>query len=225
VGWRNAPRNEDDLETAIAQLRYIAARKELKVLQGARPPHNQTLFDRFWERYDPDPASEGNELKSEYYERVAISNSSFSWARFPGWKSDRGRMYILYGEPSVRERFESTFDQPAMERWQYDEADRTFVFVDEFGFGEYRLVPDLQAWATDRDFAVIRRPQRCQPLRIGIVAPGRARGSGAPGNQACDWLRDRGHVPCGSIPPCWRVHGHLAGTDGCGRMLAAGRAV
>lgn len=145
VGWRNAPRTEDDLATAIAQLRYIAARKELKQLEAARPPHNQTLFDRFWARYDPDPESPGNELKHEYYERVAISNASFSWARFPGWKSDRGRIYILYGEPGRRERFESTFDQPAMERWYYDASDRTFVFVDEFGFGEFRLVPDARS--------------------------------------------------------------------------------
>ncbi|MCB1046386.1 MAG: GWxTD domain-containing protein [Calditrichaeota bacterium] len=144
VRWRNVPQTVDDLESAIAQLRYIAPRKELKLIQNARPPHNQTLFDRFWQRYDPDPESEENELKREYYERVGISNNSFSWARFPGWKSDRGRVYILYGEPSVRERFESTFDQPALERWVYHESDRSFVFVDEYGFGEFRLVPDAQ---------------------------------------------------------------------------------
>ncbi len=144
VRWQNGPVSREDLDTAIAQLRYIAGRRDLKDMQNSRPPHNRNLFEQFWERYDPDPETEENELKEEYYDRVAVSNASFAWARFPGWKSDRGRVYILYGEPTTREFYEESFEKPAMERWVYAENDREYYFVDEHGFGEFRLVPELE---------------------------------------------------------------------------------
>lgn len=52
----------------------------------------------FWERRDPTPGTPENEFKEEHYQRLAFANQHFA-ANIPGWESDRGRIYIVYGPP------------------------------------------------------------------------------------------------------------------------------
>jgi len=52
----------------------------------------------FWERRNPRPGSSENKFKEQHYRRLAYANTHFA-AGVPGWKTDRGRMYILYGPP------------------------------------------------------------------------------------------------------------------------------
>jgi GWxTD domain-containing protein len=58
----------------------------------------EQFIEQFWLRRDPTPDTEENEFKEEHYRRIAYANDRFS-SGFPGWRTDRGRVYILYGPP------------------------------------------------------------------------------------------------------------------------------
>jgi len=109
----------------------------------------------FWHRRDPDPDTEENEYREAYYERVAYVNEHFA-SGTPGYKTDRGRIYLKYGKPDdveshpaggsyERASYEgggSTSTYP-FERWFYrnipGRAGAEIEFVDPTGTGEYRL--------------------------------------------------------------------------------------
>jgi len=78
-------------------------------------------------------------MKEEYYRRIEYANAHFSVVS-PGWKSDRGRIYILYGRPDEIERHPMEIGLKPYEIWHYYSSSHTFYFVDENGYGDYRLV-------------------------------------------------------------------------------------
>ncbi|HUP04198.1 MAG TPA: GWxTD domain-containing protein [Bryobacteraceae bacterium] len=59
----------------------------------------ERFIEQFWQRRDPTPGTVENEFKEEHYRRIAFANDHFASADLPGWKSDRGRIYIQYGPP------------------------------------------------------------------------------------------------------------------------------
>jgi len=75
-------------------------------------------------------------------ERVQIANKRYSAAKKEGWKTDRGRVYILYGEPSEYERFPSDLETRPYEIWRYNEMEGGvyFIFADIKGFSDYELL-------------------------------------------------------------------------------------
>ena len=105
-------------------------------------------IEQFWLRRDPTPGTPENEYKEEHYRRLAYANQHFAQA-VPGWQTDRGRIYILYGPPRVikveaREGF--GYASMRTELWHYDSVsgngrDLDFKFVDVCGCGDYRLEP------------------------------------------------------------------------------------
>lgn len=93
------------------------------------------FVERFWERRDPTPGTPQNEFKEEHYRRIAYSNEHFADSR-PGWSTDRGHAYILYGPPkSITDVAGSAHPHPA-QIWVY--RDRTLTFVDDCDCGIYR---------------------------------------------------------------------------------------
>ena len=56
------------------------------------------FIEQFWERRNPDPGASENKFKEEHYRRIAYANEHFAASR-PGWKTDRGHLYIIYGPP------------------------------------------------------------------------------------------------------------------------------
>ncbi|MGB6075276.1 MAG: GWxTD domain-containing protein, partial [Candidatus Acidiferrales bacterium] len=58
----------------------------------------ENFIEAFWERRNPDPGSADNTYKEDYYERIAYANEHFS-SGIPGWKTDRGRIYLMWGKP------------------------------------------------------------------------------------------------------------------------------
>jgi GWxTD domain-containing protein len=127
-----------DLDLAIRQLRYIASGSEYNKLRQATGAEREQLFKDFWKKRDPTKDTEENELMDEYYRRVEYANEKFSTNR-AGWESDRGRIYILYGEPTDIERHPFEADSRPYEVWYYSSIARRFVFVDYTGFGDYSL--------------------------------------------------------------------------------------
>ena len=116
----------------------------------------ERFIEQFWFRRDPEPRTVENEYKVEHYRRIAYANEQFS-AGYAGWRTDRGRIYIIHGPPaeieshaaggshqrSMREGGGSTTTYP-YEVWRYRHIDRIgedilLEFVDPSLSGEYRL--------------------------------------------------------------------------------------
>ncbi|MBA3513981.1 MAG: GWxTD domain-containing protein [Pyrinomonadaceae bacterium] len=136
---------------------YIITDEERKAFKKlATDDERERFIEEFWRRRDPDPDTDENEFKEEYYERIAYANEHFA-SGIPGWKSDRGRIWIMYGKPDGRETHPmgGMYDRPSyegggststypFETWFYRYLPGVgsgidIEFVDPTGSGEYRL--------------------------------------------------------------------------------------
>src|SRR5207249_10931301 len=132
--WTGFPVSLDDIDLAIDQLQYIATDKELKKMRNARTPADkQKRFMEFWKSKDPSPNTTKNEVMNEYYRRIDYANKNYSTRYTPGWKTDMGMVYIIFGLPNNVERHPYEMDTKPYEVWDYYELNRQFVFVDESG--------------------------------------------------------------------------------------------
>lgn len=138
VNIPGVPSTISDLGLAIRQVKYIASAEENRRLRSASVQDRERLFREFWKRRDPTPETPQNELMEEYYYRVEYSNERFSTHR-SGWETDRGRIFILFGEPTDIERHPFESGSRPYEIWYYHNLNRRFIFVDHTGFGDYTL--------------------------------------------------------------------------------------
>ncbi len=130
---------EAEVDEKFEQTRYITTKEMQKIYKSLDSVEKKRHFlFKFW--YDRE--QEGKGLQQEYYKRVEYANQHYRFANRAGWKSDRGRIYIVYGKPSRIERFPNGPDYRPFEIWYYHELEggSAFYFVDESGFGDYKLV-------------------------------------------------------------------------------------
>ena len=130
---------EAEVDEKFEQIEYIAPKELKKVYESLDTVEKKRhLLFKFWYEWE----REGKGLQKEYYERVQYANEHFRFANRKGWQSDRGRVYIVYGKPSRIEQFPNGPDYRPFEIWYYYELEggSTFYFVDETGFGDYKLV-------------------------------------------------------------------------------------
>jgi GWxTD domain-containing protein len=139
---------------------YIITEQEKKAFKALTTDEERENFiEQFWRRRDPNPDTEENEYREEYYERIAYANEHFA-SGIPGWKTDRGRVYIAHGKPDSIESHPSggAYERPSYEGggstttypfeiWFYRHLDGVgdgleIEFVDPTGTGEYRLARD-----------------------------------------------------------------------------------
>jgi GWxTD domain-containing protein len=178
---KNDPKKEDtkkevpknvqrsrELEAASRALRkwldedvsYIITNEERTAFKALKTDEEREQFiEQFWLRRDPTPDTVDNEFKEEHYARIAYANERFA-SGIPGWKTDRGRIYIIWGKPDEIESHPSggTYDRPIEEgggttstfpfeiwRYRYIEGIGNEVlleFVDPSMSGEYRMTID-----------------------------------------------------------------------------------
>jgi len=141
--WQGIPTSVTDLEKAIDQMIYIASTHEINQIKDAKTKEEKLKrYIAFWKKYDPTPETQENEVFDEYYGRVAYANAHFS-SYIPGWKSDRGMVFILLGPPDDVDRHPFDIDSKPYVVWEYYNLNRSLVFVDYTGFGDYRLTTPL----------------------------------------------------------------------------------
>ncbi len=129
-----------DLDLAADEMLYVAKSGTIDSIKSAKDMlAKEKVFLAFWQRYNPNPSSKQNPVMEEYFNRVAYANAHFSHY-FPGWKSDMGMIYILFGPPNSVDRHPFEVDSKPYEVWDYFQRNRQFVFIDETGFGDYRLM-------------------------------------------------------------------------------------
>ncbi|NQV15707.1 GWxTD domain-containing protein [bacterium] len=127
-----------DLDEAVKQLIYIADERQINDILSGNTEDEMIKFNEFWAELDPTPGSNINELMEEYYRRVAFSLEAFTVVQ-PGWKTDRGMIYILFGPPDEIQRGPFELNQKPYQIWEYYRLGKQFVFRDHTGFGDYRL--------------------------------------------------------------------------------------
>jgi GWxTD domain-containing protein len=125
-------------DTTVAILSIIATSEEIRELEEAAEGQRGAVWAAFWVRRDPSPGTEENEALDEHWRRVRHAEKNFA-TNEPGWRSDRGRIYIRYGEPDEVEVRSDPYVQGQYLIWRYYKNNLTFVFHDRFGLGEYIL--------------------------------------------------------------------------------------
>jgi GWxTD domain-containing protein len=132
-----------DMSLLIDQLVYIASGDELSKIKNASTDElREKYFIEFWRSKDPSPNTSRNELMQEYYRRIKKANDRYSHY-IDGWKTDMGMVYIIFGEASNIERYPFTENTKPYEVWDYYNENRQFVFMDDSGFGDYKLVTPI----------------------------------------------------------------------------------
>ncbi|RME01914.1 MAG: GWxTD domain-containing protein, partial [Calditrichaeota bacterium] len=129
----------ENIASYIEPMRYIMPKQEWQELVNAPPEKQTELFNKFWAARDPDPGDEKNPLLEEFFLRVEEANQRFNWGTEEGWKTDRGRIFIIYGPPDNVERRKSFRTGITYEIWQYYNLGRQFVFEDRYNNGNFRL--------------------------------------------------------------------------------------
>jgi GWxTD domain-containing protein len=115
-------------------------------------PEREKFIEQFWLRRDPTPNTVENEYKEEHYRRVAYTNDRYGTASdLPGWKTDRGRVYITYGPPDEMETHPSSNNSKGFpyEEWKYK-------FIEGVGQG---VIVEFDDTAKTGDFRMTRDPQ------------------------------------------------------------------
>lgn len=134
---------KEDLENEFAIARYMASRDEEKVFKKLETADAMKAFlVTFWQTRDKIYRTGPGEYRKSYMNRVEIANERFRSMGRAGWKTDRGRALLLYGEPDEYERFPSSMDALPYIIWHYYdlEGSQIFVFTDMDGFGDYRQI-------------------------------------------------------------------------------------
>src|SRR5580692_8551340 len=164
-GKKNLRKLEKELATPYKkwleeEVPYIITDEERSAfLQLQTNEEREQFIEAFWQRRDPTPDTVENEFKEEHYRRIAYANERFS-SGIPGWRTDRGRIYIMWGPPDEIESHSagSTYDRPMSEGggqttvygfddWTYHYMEGigqniTIEFVDPTGTGEYHITLD-----------------------------------------------------------------------------------
>ena len=124
----------------LSLVSYIITPTERKEFMALPDSKRDEFIERFWKSRDPDPATEENEFKDEYMGRVATADRQFLGEGRPGWLTDRGRIYVLFGPPTRRAPASSAAGPGSrcQETWYYGEF--PVVFIDRACAGTFRLV-------------------------------------------------------------------------------------
>jgi GWxTD domain-containing protein len=138
------PTSEDFYETA----RLIMTKHENKIFRHLPDKESREEFiEEFWAKRDPDLETEENEFREEFFRRIEYANSHFIEGP-PGWKTDRGRMYIYFGAPDRTDRNPMASEREAQAigargwlLWVYYRYGFAVYFFDKRGDGQYVIEP------------------------------------------------------------------------------------
>lgn len=141
--WDFVPTNVKDIKLAISQMIYILSSDSLDYYINQDLKTQQIFFKRFWQMRDPNPSTAENELMDEYYTRINYANNNYGSFGLDGWNTDRGRIFIKFGDPDEIDRHPFEIDTKPYIVWRYYSLRKEFVFQDYTGFGDYRLHPNF----------------------------------------------------------------------------------
>jgi GWxTD domain-containing protein len=152
--------SKEDKRWLDEDVRWIITDEEQKAfMMLSNEEEREQFIEAFWQRRDPTPDTAENEFKEEHYSRIAYANEHFA-AGIPGWKTDRGRIYIVFGKPDEIESHPSggSYQRPMeegggststfpFEQWRYRYIEGIgqeviIEFVDTCMCGDYHMTMD-----------------------------------------------------------------------------------
>jgi len=119
---------------------YYLGQDEVQSLRDVPAGERKARWAEFWKELDPDPGTPENEKLNDFLGRIRATADRFAARGQPGWRTDRGKVFMRYGEPDDVENIPQGFNTPAYEIWRYLALNITFVYSDTSGFGDYVLV-------------------------------------------------------------------------------------
>ena len=133
-----------NFDEMISMLKWFGHQEEVDRLRHAEPDQRAAAWLTFWKETDPNPGTPENEALNAYFGRVAVAAQRFRDEGVPGWRTERGEVYIRLGEP------DDVFDtngltQTRVIRWTYQSLRLTLYFRDDSGFNRYRLTPESRS--------------------------------------------------------------------------------
>jgi GWxTD domain-containing protein len=133
-----------NFDEMIGMLKWFGHQEEVDRLKHAEPDQRPAAWLTFWKDTDPNPGTPENEALNAYFGRVAVAAQQFRDEGVPGWRTERGEVYIRLGEP------DDVFDtngltQTRVIRWTYQSLRLTLYFRDDSGFNRYRLTPESRS--------------------------------------------------------------------------------
>jgi GWxTD domain-containing protein len=149
--------------------RLIMTREEIDIFKHLPDKESRAEFIAdFWDKRDPDPRTDINEFRDEFYQRIEDANRFFRGEGIPGWKTDRGRIYIYLGQPNKIEQrpFMRDPEIKGLIWWGYFDYKFGVWFVDRKGDGQY-LISEYSSSMGESLYQVLQRVQQDQIRRIG----------------------------------------------------------
>lgn len=141
--------SETQMDTLEAPLVLLAAGSELKVYGSLTVEGKRRFLRDFWRKRDPSPDTPANEQMAAFYKRIGDANERYregGAAEIPGWRTDRGRIFILYGPPDELLRRPQSGTSYPWEYWKFTKGRVLYyLFLDRTRLGNYSLV-----YSTDR---------------------------------------------------------------------------
>ena len=135
--------SNEELDDFLAKSKYIATKPEIdKYKSLVNEVGKREFMTNFWKARDEDPSDARNQYLADYIERIKQANNLFSGFSKEGWQTDRGRVYIIYGEPDEIDRHPNETETRPYEIWYYNEIEGgvSFIFGDITGFSDYTLL-------------------------------------------------------------------------------------
>lgn len=135
--------SEEELSREFQQAQYLATKDDIKFFaQLTSKTGKQEFLAGFWSDIEAGHSERAQLKRTEYLRRVAQANSNFTVMNKEGWRTDRGRVYVLYGEPDQIQRNPGEAGAKPYQTWNYYGIEKgvEFVFVDRNGTGDYQLV-------------------------------------------------------------------------------------
>jgi GWxTD domain-containing protein len=135
--------SEEELDDFFEKSMFISSAAEIDKYESLSDEGPKRKFlTEFWDARDNNPDDGKNQELVDYLKRLEISNERFRAMSKEGWTTDRGRVYLIYGEPSEIDRYPNETETRPYEIWHYNEIEGgvQFVFGDVTGFSEYILL-------------------------------------------------------------------------------------
>jgi GWxTD domain-containing protein len=134
-------------EEMLSLLRFYASDTRLAQLRETAGEGRADAWGAFYRETDPDPRTPEHEALRTYFARVRVANQRFGDEGTSGWLSDRGEVYVTLGEPDqILEQGDNSFNQRGRaQMWRYNQQRLQLVFIDQSGFGRWRLTTGSEA--------------------------------------------------------------------------------
>jgi GWxTD domain-containing protein len=143
IGSEYGVLSDEDCDIRFKQAKYIASNQEIEQYESldSLDSKRKYLYE-FWLRRDTNPQTAVNEFREDYLKRVKLANDRYRTMNKDGYRTDRGRVMLVYGMPDQIDRYPNETNLKPYELWSYNsiEGGVVFVFGDITGFSDYELL-------------------------------------------------------------------------------------